>query len=135
LPAVIRFSTVAGLFFQNSTTINGCGGGCGPSLPTARSLRLLLDGGNGYQNGSDYTGIIDFAKGSRKAKQLSAQLIPRYFKFFPAYSSQAINAQLDLCEEDELPVRCHLLQWLRVFVFYTKKEGATSCICKAENVN
>ncbi len=49
-------------------------------------------------------GIIAAAKGSSKAKQLAAQLIPRFFKYFPSLSAQAINAQLDLCEEDELGV-------------------------------
>ncbi|CAM6092393.1 unnamed protein product [Calypogeia fissa] len=64
------------------------------------------------KNESDYMGIIAVAKGSSKAKQLSAQLIPRYFKFFPAYSSQAINAQLDLCEEDELRIRVQAIRGL-----------------------
>ncbi|KAG6546448.1 hypothetical protein Mapa_011996 [Marchantia paleacea] len=64
------------------------------------------------QNESDYMGIIAVAKGSSKAKQLSAQLIPRYFKFFPNYSSQAINAQLDLCEEDELGIRVQAIRGL-----------------------
>ncbi len=56
------------------------------------------------QNEADYLGIIAAAKGSAKSKQLTAQLIPRFFKYFPGLSSNAINAQLDLCEEDELGV-------------------------------
>ena len=56
------------------------------------------------QNEADYLGIISAAKGNAKSKQLAAQLIPRFFKHFPTLSSQAINAQLDLCEEDELGV-------------------------------
>lgn len=56
------------------------------------------------QNESDYLGIIAAAKQSSKAKQLAAQLIPRFFKFFNNLSSAAIHAQLDLCEEDELRV-------------------------------
>lgn len=56
------------------------------------------------QNEADYLGIIAAAKGSAKEKQLAAQLIPRFFKHFPGLSSDAINAQLDLCEEDELGV-------------------------------
>eukprot|EP00246_Nothoceros_aenigmaticus_P000418 TRINITY_DN10621_c0_g1_i1.p1 TRINITY_DN10621_c0_g1~~TRINITY_DN10621_c0_g1_i1.p1 ORF type:complete len:547 (-),score=116.14 TRINITY_DN10621_c0_g1_i1:292-1932(-) len=57
------------------------------------------------KNESDYLGIIAAAKQSSKAKQLAAQLIPRFFKFFKNLSSSAIHAQLDLCEEDELRIR------------------------------
>lgn len=52
----------------------------------------------------DYQGIIDAARTSVKAKQLAAQLIPRFFKFFPDLSSQAVDAHLDLIEEEELGV-------------------------------
>jgi hypothetical protein len=56
----------------------------------------------------DYEGIIAAAKTSVKAKQLSAQLIPKYFKFFPdtKISSSALDCHLDLVEADELGV-CH----------------------------
>lgn len=63
------------------------------------------------QNESDYLGIISAAKGSSKSKQLAAQLIPRFFKHFPNLSSEAINAQLDLCEEEEFGVSCSFLNW------------------------
>lgn len=63
----------------------------------------LCNGGH-EQNEADYFGIIAAAKGSAKSKQLTAQLIPRFFKYFPSLSSDAINAQLDLCEEEELGV-------------------------------
>lgn len=61
------------------------------------------------QNEADYLGIIAAAKGSAKSKQLTAQLIPRFFKYFPSLSSDAINAQLDLCEEEELGVSFRFL--------------------------
>lgn len=53
----------------------------------------------------DYQGIIDAAKTSTKAKQLAAQLIPRFFKFFPSLAGPAIDAHIDLIEEEELAVR------------------------------
>ena len=56
------------------------------------------------QNVKDYQGIIDAAKTSIKAKQLAAQLIPRFFKFFPDLSGPAIDTHLDLIEEEELGV-------------------------------
>lgn len=64
----------------------------------------------------DYEGIIEAAKTSIKAKQLAAQLIPRFFKFFPALSDRAVDAHLDLIEEEELGVS--------VFAFST---GSTGC--------
>jgi hypothetical protein len=42
--------------------------------------------------------------GSSKAKQFVVQLIPRFFKYFLSFPMQAMNVQLDLCEEDELGV-------------------------------
>ena len=52
----------------------------------------------------DYQGIIDAAKTSIKDKQLVAQLIPKFFKFFPDLCSPTIDAHLDLVEEEELGV-------------------------------
>ncbi|KAF6158430.1 hypothetical protein GIB67_022027 [Kingdonia uniflora] len=57
------------------------------------------------QNLEDYIGVIKAARGSIKAKQLAAQLIPKYFKFFPTLANQAANAHFDLCEEEELGVK------------------------------
>lgn len=42
---------------------------------------------------------------SMKAKQLAAQLIPRFFKFFPNLALKAVTAQFDLVEEEDLAVR------------------------------
>ena len=56
------------------------------------------------QNLKDYQGIIDMAKMSIKAKQLAAQFIPRFFKFFPSLSGSAIDTHLDLIEVEELGV-------------------------------
>ncbi|PNX80677.1 apoptosis inhibitor 5-like protein, partial [Trifolium pratense] len=54
------------------------------------------------QNVKDYQGIIAVAKTSVKAKQLSAQLIPKFFKFFPEQAGAALETHLDLVEADEL---------------------------------
>ncbi|KAK9267135.1 hypothetical protein L1049_009554 [Liquidambar formosana] len=67
------------------------------------------------QNVSDYEGIIEAAKGSIKAKQLAAQLIPRFFKFFPNLSDKAVDTHLDLCEEEELGVRVQAIRGLPLF--------------------
>lgn len=56
------------------------------------------------QNVGDYQGIIDAAKSSIKAKQLAAQLIPRFFKFFPDLWDPAVECLVDLLEEEDLGV-------------------------------
>ncbi|GAB2298618.1 Apoptosis inhibitor 5 [Dionaea muscipula] len=67
------------------------------------------------QNVEDYKGIIKAAEGSLKAKQLAAQLIPRFFNFFPDFRDQAVDAHLDLCEEEELGVRVQAIRGLPLF--------------------
>ncbi|XP_077229329.1 apoptosis inhibitory protein 5 (API5) [Tasmannia lanceolata] len=61
---------------------------------------------------SDYEGIIRGRQGSLKAKQLAAQLIPRFFKFFPSLADRAFEAHFDLCEEDELGIRVQAIRGL-----------------------
>ncbi|KAK4759189.1 hypothetical protein SAY87_022320 [Trapa incisa] len=56
------------------------------------------------QNVKDYQGIIDAANLSIKSKQLAAQLIPRFFKFFPNLSGPALDCHLDLLEEEDLGI-------------------------------
>ncbi|XP_041027959.1 apoptosis inhibitor 5-like protein API5 [Juglans microcarpa x Juglans regia] len=67
------------------------------------------------QNVKEYQGIIDTAKSSIKAKQLAAQFIPRFFKFFPTLSGPAIDTHLDLIEEEELGVRVQAIRGLPLF--------------------
>lgn len=58
----------------------------------------------------DYENIMKATKSSSiKARQLAAQLIPRFFKFFPDLSGSAMDAHLDLCEAEELGVSAHNL--------------------------
>ncbi|RWV98478.1 hypothetical protein GW17_00038670 [Ensete ventricosum] len=61
------------------------------------------------------------------AKQLAAQLIPRFFKFFPGLSSRAVTALFDLVEEDDLgrhnPER-KLLDQLKDQVDYKKRNDS-----------
>ncbi|CAN1327308.1 Apoptosis inhibitor 5-like protein API5 [Linum perenne] len=67
------------------------------------------------QNVADYQGIIDTSKTNLKAKQLAAQLIPRFFKFFPQLSSQAVDAHVDLLEQEDLRVRVQAIRGLPLF--------------------
>ncbi|MBA0811656.1 hypothetical protein Gohar_003532, partial [Gossypium harknessii] len=72
-------------------------------------------------NVKDYEGVIDATKTSLKVKQLAAQLIPRFFKFFPNLSSRALNAHFDLIEEEDLAVRVQAIRGLPLFCKDTKE--------------
>ncbi|XP_024987836.1 apoptosis inhibitor 5-like protein API5 isoform X1 [Cynara cardunculus var. scolymus] len=68
------------------------------------------------QNVDDYKNIIASATStSIKARQLAAQLIPRFFKFFPGLSGTAVDAHLDLCEAEELGIRVQAIRGLPLF--------------------
>ncbi|KAL1828222.1 hypothetical protein DCAR_0207417 [Daucus carota subsp. sativus] len=68
------------------------------------------------QNVEDYENIIKAATSSSvKARQLAAQLIPRFFKFFPDLSVSAVDAHLDLCEAEELGIRVQAIRGLPLF--------------------
>ncbi|RAL44762.1 unnamed protein product [Cuscuta campestris] len=68
------------------------------------------------QHVGDYESILTTAKSSSvKARQLAAQLIPRFFKFFPSLSIAAVDAHLDLCEAEELGIRVQAIRGLPLF--------------------
>ncbi|XP_057795922.1 apoptosis inhibitor 5-like protein API5 [Salvia miltiorrhiza] len=67
------------------------------------------------QNRKDYEGILAAANGSVKAKQLSAQMIPKFFKYFPELAEQALDQHLYLCEDEELGVRVQAIRGLPLF--------------------
>ncbi|XP_076921588.1 apoptosis inhibitor 5-like protein API5 isoform X2 [Bidens hawaiensis] len=68
------------------------------------------------QNVEDYKNIIASATSTNiKARQLAAQLIPRFFKFFPGLSGTAVDAHLDLCEAEELGIRVQAIRGLPLF--------------------
>lgn len=50
--------------------------------------------------------ILAAVKGSPKEKRLASQFIARFFRNFPALADQALEAQLDLCEDDDVSVSC-----------------------------
>ncbi|XAR59209.1 hypothetical protein NMG60_11014916 [Bertholletia excelsa] len=68
------------------------------------------------QHVEDYRRIIEAAKSKGiKERQLAAQLIPRFFKFFPELSDKAVDSHLDLCEADELATRVQAIRGLPLF--------------------
>lgn len=62
-----------------------------------------------FQHKDAYQVILDGVKGGAKEKRLAAQFIPKFFKHFPELADSAINAQLDLCEDEDVSVRIRTL--------------------------
>lgn len=57
-----------------------------------------------WQHKDAYQVILNGVKGGPKEKRLAAQFIPKFFSNFPELSDAAINAQLDLCEDEDVSV-------------------------------
>ncbi|CAB1331731.1 unnamed protein product [Coregonus sp. 'balchen'] len=57
------------------------------------------------QHKDAYQVILDGVKGGPKEKRLAAQFIPKFFSSFPELADAAINAQLDLCEDEDVSIR------------------------------
>ncbi|KAI4489840.1 hypothetical protein M0804_004022 [Polistes exclamans] len=53
----------------------------------------------------EYLEILTAVKGSSKEKRLASQFIARFFKNFPKLADQAIDAHLDLCEDEDMAIR------------------------------
>ncbi|XP_012286250.1 apoptosis inhibitor 5 [Orussus abietinus] len=53
----------------------------------------------------EYLEILTAVKGSPKEKRLASQFIARFFKHFPKLADRAIDAHLDLCEDEDMAIR------------------------------
>lgn len=56
------------------------------------------------QHSDKYSEILKAVKGSSKEKRLASQFIGAFFKHFPDLSDSAIDAQLDLVEDEDMQV-------------------------------
>lgn len=66
------------------------------------------------QHKDAYQVILDGVKGGTKEKRLAAQFIPKFFKHFPELADSAINAQLDLCEDEDVSVSLWLTRFIKL---------------------
>ncbi|XP_050298847.1 apoptosis inhibitor 5 [Anthonomus grandis grandis] len=53
----------------------------------------------------EYTECINGTTGGPKEKKLAAQIISKFFKHFPTLQEQALNAIINLCEDDDSDIR------------------------------
>ncbi|GCB74211.1 hypothetical protein scyTo_0003299 [Scyliorhinus torazame] len=81
-----------------------------------RNYGILADAtDNVGQYKEAYQAILDGVKSGAKEKRLAAQFIPKFFKHFPELADSAINAQLDLCEDEDLSIRRQAIKELPQF--------------------
>jgi hypothetical protein len=74
---------------------------------------LSKAGTNAEQHQDAYKYILNAVNnGSERAKILACQFIPKFFKYFDKLAPQAINAQLDLCEEESRNIRINAIKGL-----------------------
>eukprot|EP00117_Sycon_ciliatum_P013272 scpid88202/ scgid0176/ Apoptosis inhibitor 5-A len=71
-----------------------------------KSYGVLADAGeNVAQHTAEYEALITGTKGSTGSKRLAADFITKFFAHFPDIADRAIEAQLDLCEDEDQQVR------------------------------
>ncbi|XP_061576736.1 apoptosis inhibitor 5 isoform X3 [Cololabis saira] len=80
-----------------------------------RSYGVLADSETPGQHKDSYQNILDGVKGGPKEKRLAAQFIPKFFSSFPELADAAINAQLDLCEDEDVSIRRQAIKELPRF--------------------
>ncbi|XP_056272451.1 apoptosis inhibitor 5 [Pseudoliparis swirei] len=81
-----------------------------------RSYGVLADAKDNLSQHKDaYQVILDGVKSGPKEKRLAAQFIPKFFSSFPELADSAINAQLDLCEDEEVSIRRQAIKELPRF--------------------
>lgn len=64
---------------------------------------------------AEYMEILHAVKGSYNEKRLASQFIARFFKDFPHLADKAIDAQLDLCEDEDIAIRKQAIKDLPSF--------------------
>lgn len=65
--------------------------------------------------------IIQSVKGDTSEKMLACQFIPRFLKDFPKLTETALDAQLDLVEDEDVTIRKHAVKHLPTFCKESKE--------------
>ncbi|ORY43490.1 API5-domain-containing protein [Rhizoclosmatium globosum] len=96
------------------------------TIPTIESFRAatskLMDINTGDNVQDDlsfitaYSVILNSAFGDDKLKLLAANSIPKYVASFPKLMDEAVERQLDLCEDDDANIRHAAIKALPQFV-------------------
>jgi hypothetical protein len=67
---------------------------------------------------------LSAAAGERNLKALATNAIPKYLKHFPVYQDAALDAHLDLCEDEDPKIRRDAIRGLPLFCKDTPKLGS-----------
>lgn len=73
---------------------------------------------------AEYNEILKAVKGTSKEKRLASQFIGKFFKYFPNLAEVAIDAQLDLCEDEDMQIRRQAIKDLPQLCKDTKEHTA-----------
>lgn len=73
-----------------------------------------------------YRDILNAVQGDEKEKKLASQFIGKFFKNFPKLQEEAMDRQLDLCEDEDIAIRrqvrgarCYVREFdFQVFLFF-----------------
>ncbi|GBM34546.1 Apoptosis inhibitor 5 [Araneus ventricosus] len=68
-----------------------------------------------------YLEIIQAVKGDQSEKMLACQFIPRFLKDFPNLAETALDAQLDLVEDEDVAIRKNAVKYLPSFCKESKE--------------
>lgn len=71
---------------------------CGSTLSAAKPSDFAK-----YED--EYKTILAGVKGDKSTKKLASQFISRFFSKYPSLANEALDAVLDLCEDDEVDIR------------------------------
>ncbi|EDO32347.1 predicted protein [Nematostella vectensis] len=78
-----------------------------------RQFGILADAGESAGEHSDeYSAILAAVKGTLGEKKLASSFITRFFKYFPKLQEHAIDAMLDLCEDEDNLLRKQAIKGL-----------------------
>lgn len=81
------------------------------------------------QHKDAYQVILDGVKGGPKEKRLAAQFIPKFFSSFPDMADTAINAQLDLCEDEDVSVSVGIGKTQQTHFYFNLTVGSALLLC------
>lgn len=70
------------------------------------------------QNATQFRTILLGVKGDQQAKRLASQFIARFFTKFPNLANEALDALLDLCEDDDINIRKQAIKVYLCFYIY-----------------
>ena len=91
-------------------------------------MNVIIPNSCFWQQEGAFLLILAAVKGSQAEKRLASQFITRFFKFFPKLQENAIDAMLDLCEDednmvslrDKLTKNFLFYEWMKMYIWVSE---------------